>query len=81
MNRSPHVTKKLLRKNGRGPALAGMPVYYIDDHNIYIVKNMCIRGAYGSGVVRSKMSYIPRSASLLLLLARVFVLSNIDEVV
>ena len=44
-------------KNDRGPALAGMPIYY-SDHNIYIVKNMYIRRACGSGVIRPKMSNI-----------------------
>ena len=57
-----------------------MPIYYID-HNIYIVKNMYMIGAYGSGVVGPKMSNIPRPVGLLLQLAWVFVLSNIDNVV
>ena len=67
-------------KNNRDPALAEAPVYYID-HNIYIVITMYIRRAYGSSIVRPKMSYIPRSMGLLLRFTWIFVLSNIDKVV
>ena len=78
--RSPYVTKKIYKTNDKGPALARMSVYYID-HNIYIVKNMYIMGAYGLGIVRPKMSNIPRSASLFLRRAWVLVVSNINKVV
>ena len=60
---APMYPKKIYKTNGRGPTLVRMPVYYID-HNIYIVKNMYMIGAYGSGVVRPKMSNIPWPAGL-----------------
>ena len=41
---------------------------------------MYIRRVGGSGVVRPKMSNIPRPVGLLLRFTRVFVLSNIDKV-
>ena len=58
----------------------GCRLYYTN-HNIYIGKSMYITRARGSGVIRPKMSNIPRPAGLLLRLAWVLVLSNINEVV
>ena len=48
---------------------------------IIYTQNMYIRRTGGSGVVRPKMSNIPRPVGLLLRLTWVFVLSNIDKVV
>ena len=42
---------------------------------------MYIRVAYGSSIVRPKESYVPWPLCLLLRLTRVFMLSNINEVV
>ena len=51
------------------------------DHNIYMDENMYNTRANGSGVIRPKMSNVPRSAGLLLRCAWVLVVSNINEVV
>ena len=60
----PPCNQKILEKTVEALLIARMLVYYID-HNIYIVE-MYIRGAYSSGVVRPKESYVPGPPGLLL---------------
>ena len=55
---------------------------FIAYRNIYMAyRNMYITRAGGSSVIRPKLSYVPRPTGLLLRLAWIFVLPNVDKVV
>ena len=58
----------------------GCQLYYTN-HNIYMGRNTYNTRSGGSGVIRPKMSNVPRPPGLLLRCAWVLVVSNINEVV